>query len=70
LGGLRSQSHLAPLLLNLECWLAPRAYALAGAASAFDDQGTLTDAAHQSGVRGVVEQVLWAAKRLHGEPAV
>lgn len=70
LGGLRSQSHLAPLLLNLECWLAPRAYALAGAASAFDDQGMLTDAAHQSGVRGVVEQVLWAAKRLHGEPAV
>ena len=69
LGGLRSQSHLAPLLLNLECWLAPRAYALAGAASAFDDQGTLTDAAHQSGVRGVVEQVLWAAQRLHGEPA-
>jgi len=70
LGGLRSQSHLAPLLLNLECWLAPRTYALAGAASAFDGQGTLTDAAHQSGVRGVVEQVLWAAKRLHGEPAV
>jgi len=70
LGGLRSQSHLAPLLLNLECWLAPRAYALAGAASAFDDQGALIDAAHQAGVRGVVEQVLWAAKRLHGEPAV
>ncbi len=23
LGGLRSQSHLAPLLINLECWLAP-----------------------------------------------
>ena len=68
LGGLRSQSHLAPLLLNLECWLAPRAYALAGAASAFDDQGVLTDAAHQRGVRGVVEQVLWAAERLHGEP--
>lgn len=70
LGGLRSQSHLAPLLLNLECWLAPRAYALAGAASAFDDQGALIDTAHQAGVRGVVEQVLWAAKRLHGEPAV
>ena len=68
LGGLRSQSHLAPLLLNLECWLAPRAYALSGAATAFDDQGALSDAAHQSGVRSVVEQVLWAAKRLHGEP--
>ena len=24
LGGLRSQSHLAPLLLNLHCWVAPR----------------------------------------------
>ncbi len=69
LGGLRSQSHLAPLLLNLECWLAPRAYALAGAASAFDERGSLTEAAHERGVRGVVEQVLWAAERLHGEPA-
>ena len=27
LGGLRSQSHLAPLLITLECWLAPRAFA-------------------------------------------
>ena len=67
LGGLRSQSHLAPLLLNLECWLAPRAYALSGAASAFDEHGALTQSAHQAGVRGVVEQVLWAAQRLHGE---
>ena len=69
LGGLRSQSHLAPLLLNLECWLAPRAFALSGAASAFDEQGALTQPQHQDGVRGVVEQVLWAAQRLHGEPA-
>lgn len=69
LGGLRSQSHLAPLLLNLECWLAPRAFALSGAASAFDAQGALTLALHQEGVRGVVEQVLWAAQRLHGEAA-
>lgn len=69
LGGLRSQSHLAPLLLNLECWLAPRAFALSGAASAFDAQGALTQASHQEGVRGVVEQVLWAAQRLHGEAA-
>ena len=67
LGGLRSQSHLAPLLLNLECWVAPRAYALSGAASAFNKQGALTQAPHQAGVRAVVEQVLWAAKRLHGE---
>ena len=66
LGGLRSQSHLAPLLLNLECWLAPRAYALSGAASAFDAHGALLQDEHRAGVRAVVEQVLWAAQRLHG----
>ena len=66
LGGLRSQSHLAPLLLNLECWLAPRAFALSGAASAFDEHGTLTQEDHRIGVRGVVDQVLWAAERLQG----
>mgnify|MGYP001581448676 CR=1 FL=1 len=66
LGGLRSQSHLAPLLLNLECWLAPRHFALPRAASAFDAQGQLVDASQAAHVRGVVEQVLWAAARLHG----
>lgn len=66
LGGLRSQSHLAPLLLNLECWLAPRHYALARAATAFDDSGALIDPEQRSRVRAVVEQVLWAAQRLHG----
>jgi len=69
LGGLRAQSHLAPLLLNLGCWLAPRAYALPRAASAFDAQGQLLDAAQQAQVAGVVRQVLWAAGRLHGEQA-
>ena len=66
LGGLRSQSHLAPLLLNLECWLAPRHFALSQAASAFDTEGRLIDAAQAERVRAVVEQVLWAAQRLHG----
>jgi NAD(P)H-dependent FMN reductase len=65
LGGLRSQSHLAPLLINLECWLAPKAFALGGAASAFDADGQLVQAADQERVRAVVEQVLWAARRLH-----
>ena len=69
LGGLRAQSHLAPLLTNLECWLAPRAYALSGAASAFDDHGALVAEEHRQGVRAVVEQVLWAAQRLHGPAA-
>mgnify|MGYP002661356943 CR=1 FL=1 len=67
LGGLRSQSHLAPLLMNLGCWVAPQAFALPAAASAFGGAGgALTDPAHQQGVRGVVERVLWAAGRLHG----
>ena len=69
LGGLRSQSHLAPLLLNLECWLAPRHFALPRAASAFDAQGHLVDASQAAHVRGVVEQVLWAAERLQAPAA-
>lgn len=69
LGGLRSQSHLAPLLINLECWLAPRAFALGQAASAFDEHGALVQEAHRQRVHGVVEQVLWAADRLHASHA-
>lgn len=69
LGGLRAQSHLAPLLVNLGCWLAPRSHALSRAASAFDDQGGLVDPAQQAAVRAVVEQVLWAAGRLHAPSA-
>ncbi len=65
LGGLRSQSHLAPLLINLQCWIAPRAFALSRAADAFDDSGALVDPVTQKNVTGVIEQVLWAARRLH-----
>src|SRR5512139_2857709 len=43
LGGLRSQSHLIPLLLNLHCWVAPTTFALGRAGSAFDAQGRLSD---------------------------
>ena len=64
LGGLRAQSHLAPLLVNLECWLAPTAFALGSAGSAFDDSGALVQPAHRDRVRAVVDQVLWAAERL------
>lgn len=64
LGGLRAQSHLAPLLLNLKCWLAPSAYALSRAADAFDERGALVDPAAHKNVAAVVEQVLWAARRL------
>ena len=64
LGGLRSLSHLSPLLLNLQCWLCPQQFALDRAGSAFDAQGQLQDATHQASVAAVVDQVLWAAKRL------
>ncbi|MCP5282286.1 MAG: NAD(P)H-dependent oxidoreductase [Rhodoferax sp.] len=67
LGGLRAQSHLAPLLLNLKCWLAPNAYALSRAADAFDEHGALVDPAAHRNVAAVVEQVLWAARRLQAD---
>lgn len=62
LGGLRSLSHLSPLLLNLQCWLTPKQFALARAGEAFDANGQLAEPARQ-GVQGVVEQALWAARR-------
>ena len=64
MGGLRSQSHLVPLLLNLQCWVAPRTYALGPAGDAFDASGALVPPAHTAGVQAVVDQVLWAATRL------
>jgi chromate reductase len=63
LGGLRSQSHLVPLLFNLHCWVAPQVFALARAGSAFDHSGRLEEASRQR-ARSVVDQVLWAASRL------
>ena len=64
LGGLRSQGHLTPLLLNLQCWVAPRSYALGQAGQAFDAHGGLVGEAQRAGVLGVVTQTLWAAERL------
>jgi NAD(P)H-dependent FMN reductase len=64
LGGLRSQSHLIPLLLNLHCWVAPQTYALARAAEAFDAQGRLKEDSARKRVQSVIDQVLWAAERL------
>lgn len=65
LGGIRAQSHLAPLLTNLGCWLAPRSYALSRAGEAFADDGSLTAPGGAEQVQAVLEQVLWAARRLH-----
>lgn len=64
LGGLRSQSHLQPLLMNLHCWVTPQNYALGKAGEAFDDQGALVGERHAKQVQAVIDQVLWAAQRL------
>jgi chromate reductase len=64
LGGLRSQTHLQPLLHNLLCWVAPQNYALGKAGDAFDADGALIGDRHRQQVQAVVDQVLWAAKRL------
>lgn len=65
LGGLRSLSHLNPLLLNLQCWVAPRQFALGSALQAFDANGLLQSEVHRQGVQSVVDQVLWASARLY-----
>ncbi|QHE74650.1 NADPH-dependent FMN reductase [Hydrogenophaga sp. PBL-H3] len=64
LGGLRSLSHLTPLLLNLQCWVAPKQFALSRAGEAFDPDGQLSTEAARNAVHGVVDQVLWAGQRL------
>lgn len=66
LGGLRSLSHLAPLLMNLQCWVSPRQFALAKAGEAFSAEGQLVNEPARENVRGVVDQVLWAARRFQG----
>ena len=63
LGGLRSLSHLQPLMLNLQCWVAPKQFALGRASEAFNDDGTLKSDGHKAQVQGVIDQVLWAGSR-------
>lgn len=64
LGGLRSLSHLTPLLLNLQCWVTPKQFALSRAGEAFDADGQLVAEPARQAVQGVVEQALWAASKL------
>ncbi len=64
LGGLRSLSHLNPLMANAQCWIAPRQFALGRAGDAFDENGEFKLPAQRDSVLGVVQQVLWAAQRL------
>ena len=66
MGGLRSLSHLAPLLSNLQCWLTPKHFALGRAGDAFDASGQLVAEPARQSVQGVVEQALWAAQRFQG----
>ena len=61
LGGLRSLSHLTPLLMNLQCWVAPQQFALAKAHEAFDPNGQLSLESARVQAKAVVDQVLWAA---------
>ena len=64
LGGLRSQRHLIPLLLNLRCWVAPQTFALSRADAAFDADGHLLQEPAKQRTQSVIDQVLWAAERL------
>ncbi len=54
-------------ICDVQCWLPPKAFALNRAADAFDADGTLVSEAHRNNVRAVIDQVLWAAQRLHSE---
>jgi chromate reductase, NAD(P)H dehydrogenase (quinone) len=64
MGGLRSLDHLAPLLRNLQCWIAPQQFALGKAGDAFDAQGRLKDEAATAKVKAVVDQVIFGAHKL------
>jgi NAD(P)H-dependent FMN reductase len=66
LGGLRSQSHLVPLLINSQCWVAPKAFALGKAGDAFDAEGKLVSEFHVKQLQAVIDQVLFASTRLAG----
>ena len=66
MGGLRSQSHLVPLLLNMQCWVAPKAFALGKAGEAFDADGKLISEFHVKQLQAVIDQVLFASGRLSG----
>ena len=61
----RSLGQLAPILRNLQCWVAPRQFALSHAGKAFTPFGTLVHEASHEAVQGVVDQVMLAAGRLH-----
>jgi hypothetical protein len=50
--------------MNLQCWVAPRQFALARASEAFDETGALKPGSARDAVNGVVRQVIRASKAL------
>ena len=64
-GGLRGIGHLQPLLLNLQCWVAPKNFCLGKAGEAFDADGNLLTETAQKGVQAVVDQVIWATASMN-----
>ena len=66
-GGLRGIGHLQPLLLNLQCWVAPKNFCLGKAGEAFDADGNLLTETAQKGVQAVVDQVIWATASMNSQ---
>jgi NAD(P)H-dependent FMN reductase len=55
---MRSLNHVRQLLTNLGAWVIPEQFALGGAASAFADNGTLTDARSAQQLQQVASHLL------------
>jgi chromate reductase len=64
LGGMRGLAQLAPLLMNLQCWVTPRTHALGNAHHLLTADGHIADATQEEKVRTVVRHTLWAAQQL------
>ncbi len=66
LGGLRGLVHLRSILGNIGVYLVPQQHAIAGAAAAFDETGTLAREADLNAVKAVVDAVVELAKKRNG----
>lgn len=66
LGGIRGLPHLRLLLSNLGVTVAPGQMALAGADTAFDQQGRLSNPMHRSMLEGTVSGLLALSAALKG----
>lgn len=64
LGGIRSLSHLRPVLLNLGAFIIPAQFALASAGEAFDESGRLKNEGAADKVRQVVAQLIKTVRGL------